>query len=110
MRKAEIVFLSLLLTFAGLSPAEELSALRKDIQAFKSDPRGPYQAVRWFCPDGSVIPPQDRCSEPGGIQHALPKSRVKEIAETHHHALSPRLNTSSLPWHITCLFETRSER
>ena len=84
MRKAEIVFLSLLLAFAGLSPAEELSALRKDIQAFKSDPRGPYQAVRWFCPDGSVIPPQDRCSEPGGIQHALPKSRVKEIAETHH--------------------------
>ncbi|MBN1783290.1 phosphoenolpyruvate synthase [bacterium] len=51
------------------------------IQACKADPRGPFQAIRWFCPDGSVLPANQRCPEPGGHQHALHKVQVAELAD-----------------------------
>ena len=57
-------------------PSDEI---RRLVQAFKQDPRGPYQAIRWFCPDGSIIVPQARCGEPGGIQHALDKDVVVRL-------------------------------
>ncbi len=50
------------------------------IREFKRDERGPYQAIRWFCPDGTILPPKERCSEPGGIQHALQKDIVLKLA------------------------------
>lgn len=56
-------------------PASELKRL---IGVFKEDPRGPYQGIRWFCPDGSIKGPQERC--PGGNQHALHKDVVQRIA------------------------------
>ena len=58
-------------------PATELRGL---VEAFKTDPRGPYQGIRWFCPDGTVLPANTRCPEPGGIQHGLHKDIVSEIA------------------------------
>ncbi|MCU0644191.1 MAG: PEP/pyruvate-binding domain-containing protein [bacterium] len=57
------------------------SEIQKLIQSFKKDFRGPYQAIRWFCPDGSIVLPQQRCPQPGGIQHALHKNIVQKIAE-----------------------------
>lgn len=62
----------------------DFGELRQLLQEFKKDPRGPYQAIRWFCPDGTVIPAQERCSQPGGIQHALPKDRVAQLARDHN--------------------------
>ncbi|MCB9511294.1 MAG: phosphoenolpyruvate synthase [Deferribacteres bacterium] len=53
------------------------------IQELKRDPRGPYQAIRWFCPDGTMLPPQERCPQPGGIQHALRKEIVQRLAAEH---------------------------
>ncbi len=47
--------------------------IRTLVADFKEDPRGPFQGIRWFCPDGSVIGARERCAQPGGIQHALPK-------------------------------------
>ena len=48
--------------------AEPLTAaeLKRLIGAFKEDSRGPYQGIRWFCPDGTVQGPQEPC--PGGHQ------------------------------------------
>jgi hypothetical protein len=63
-----------------LSPQE----IKNQIQLFKTDERGPYQAIRWFCPDGSMLPPNERCPQPGGIQHALPKSIVQRMARENH--------------------------
>ncbi len=56
---------------------DDIAAL---IKKYKTDERGPYQAIRWFCPDGTVLPPQERCPQPGGIQHALHKETVTRLA------------------------------
>ncbi|MBN2410807.1 phosphoenolpyruvate synthase [candidate division KSB1 bacterium] len=50
------------------------------VKEFKADERGPYQAIRWFCPDGTVLPPTERCTQPGGVQHALNKNIVTKLA------------------------------
>lgn len=76
-------FLLLLLPVFGFvaddrNTNQEISRL---IQTFRNDPRGPYQAIRWFCPDGTVLPPDQRCPMPGGIQHALHKESVQKLAK-----------------------------
>lgn len=37
-------------------------------------------AIRWFCPDGTILIPKERCPEPGGIQHALAKDAAQNLA------------------------------
>lgn len=66
--------------------AAELSndALARNIQAYKQDPRGPFQGIRWFCPDGSVRPARSPCGQPGGRQHALIKDEVEKLRADHH--------------------------
>jgi hypothetical protein len=54
------------------------------VDAYKKDPLGPYQTLRWFCPDGSILLPQQRCPTPGGIQHAVPKDAVLALALRQH--------------------------
>ncbi len=66
---------------AGSLPVEKIRQL---VHSFKQDERGPYQAIRWFCPDGSVIPARERCKEPGGIQHALLKDSVQALGDNDH--------------------------
>jgi hypothetical protein len=68
------------LSLCGISQTPQNNQIRELVQSLKKDIRGPYQAIRWFCPDGSVLPPQERCPEPGGIQHALHKDVVQQIA------------------------------
>ncbi len=76
---------------AGFAHALDAQAVRDMIAAFKTDPRGPYQAIRWFCPDGSVIPADRRCAKPGGVQHAVVKDSVRLLAEKDGVYLSPIL-------------------
>jgi hypothetical protein len=49
------------------------------IQEMKASPRGPFKQIRWFCADGTVLPPQPyACRERGGgIQHGEWNDRVK---------------------------------
>ncbi len=51
------------------------------IETFKKDPKGPYQQIMWFCPDGSKVLPKLRCPEPGGVQRATYKPWVIELAK-----------------------------
>jgi len=75
------LFCSLFQTgYYSLAQEFDSGAITGMIQEFKRDERGPYQAIRWFCPDGTILPPKERCSEPGGVQHALPKDVVLELA------------------------------
>lgn len=58
--------------------AEDLAGF---VRTFKTDPRGPFQGIRWFCPDGAILGPQERCTTSGGIQHALPKDVIVQIQQ-----------------------------
>src|SRR5712691_2738972 len=69
---------------AADGPFQDAARLRGMIEAYKKDPLGPYQTLRWFCPDGSILLPQQRCPTPGGIQHAVPKDEVRALAATQH--------------------------
>ena len=60
------------------------ASIVKMVEAFKNDNRGPYRDIRWFCPDGSVVLPQERCAELGGLQRARYKTEVESLAKTNH--------------------------
>lgn len=62
---------------ASLFAADDLQTL---IQQYKADDRGPYEGIRWFCEDGTVIPARANCPAPGGIQHAVHKAAVRALA------------------------------
>ncbi len=76
----------LLFVSAQAQPAGEMSSekIRTLVGELKSDPRGPFQGIRWFCPDGSVLPATSRCPTTGGIQHGLPKAEVERLGRTNH--------------------------
>jgi hypothetical protein len=44
---------------------------RSTIEEFKEAPRGPFERLRWFCEDGTVLPPKAyACADHGGgLQH-----------------------------------------
>ncbi|WP_103027911.1 PEP/pyruvate-binding domain-containing protein [Salinibacter altiplanensis] len=67
---------------ADVAPAstERIEAL---VASWKEDRRGPYAGIRWFCPDGSVIPARERCDTPGGLQHAMLKPEAKALQTRH---------------------------
>lgn len=76
-----LIFHLVLMQLVVFAQPVDDAAITRLITEFKKDVRGPYQAIRWFCPDGRVLPPQERCNQPGAIQHALPKNIVQKIAE-----------------------------
>jgi hypothetical protein len=59
--------------------------IKKQIQIYKNDQRGPYHRIKWFCQDGSQRDPKDPCPENigPGIQHATYKMEVETLAEKH---------------------------
>jgi len=57
-------------TAAGSAPAtdkESTAQYRQWIETMKTNERGPFKRIRWFCNDGSVLPPKAyACVERGG--------------------------------------------
>jgi hypothetical protein len=52
---------------AGAQPVVPDAELRAAVQAMKLSARGPFARIRWFCADGSVLPPEPfACAERGG--------------------------------------------
>ena len=50
----------------AMDPAEA-AQLRALIQSMKEAPRGPFRRIRWFCEDGTILPPKEyACAEHGG--------------------------------------------
>ncbi len=54
---------------------------RQWIEEMKTSERGPFSRIRWFCNDGSVLPPKAyACSERGGgHQHGEWSDRTKQL-------------------------------
>jgi len=83
----EILFLFLFLFPAHIDSApfpNAIEDIRILIDEFKNDPKGPFEGIRWFCPDGSIRPANSPCPMKGGRQHALHKSVSLQIAKDHH--------------------------
>lgn len=62
-------------------PLMSTDDIRKLVVDLKDDARGPFQIVKWFCPDGTTIPARERCAEPGGQQRAVPKDIVLKLQQ-----------------------------
>ncbi len=62
-----------------------VNQVKKQIQNYKNDQRGPYYRIKWFCTDGSIRDPKDPCPEDigPGIQHATYKQEVELLAKNH---------------------------
>lgn len=68
--------------------------IKKYIETFKKDDRGPYKDLRWFCPDGTVLPPRERCPQGGGVQRARYKDEVEALQTNRHIFLGQILSTT----------------
>ncbi|AVI49713.1 phosphoenolpyruvate synthase [Pukyongia salina] len=68
------------------SSTTDFGNIRKMVDEFKTDPRGPYRDIRWFCTDGSIRMPKDPCPETigPGVQHARYKETVESLGKTEH--------------------------
>ena len=69
---------------AGTAPSSDKQSLnqyRQWIDAMKNRARGPFARIRWFCNDGSVLPPKAyACVERGGgHQHGEWSDKTKEL-------------------------------
>ena len=55
--------------------------LRSWIEGFKTSPKGPFVRIRWFCKDGTVLPPKAYACKGhgGGIQHGEWNTRAKDL-------------------------------
>jgi len=62
---------------SGPQPAE----MRNWIEVMKNAPRGPFDRIRWFCEDGTVLPPGPYACRPhgGGIQHGEWNEQARAI-------------------------------
>jgi len=63
---------------ADLPPRE---TIRQWIAEMKTSSRGPFARIRWFCNDGSILPPKSyACRDhDGGVQHGEWTDRVKRL-------------------------------
>jgi len=61
--------------------SKDLPTYRQWITDMKAQPRGPFTRLRWFCNDGSVLPPQAyACKDHGGgHQHGEWSERTREL-------------------------------
>jgi hypothetical protein len=63
----------LMLLAAAFASSHAAAAAERDprIAAMQAGERGPFQRIRWFCADGSLLPPEPDACKPhgGGAQH-----------------------------------------
>ena len=77
-----IFFITVLFTMAGAgaaTPLPDTPTLRRWVQEMKNAPRGPFTRLRWFCSDGTILPPKEYACQDhgGGLQHGEWTDRVK---------------------------------
>ncbi|TVZ51299.1 PEP/pyruvate-binding domain-containing protein [Dokdonia sp. Hel_I_53] len=82
--------ITFLLLFLFILPiqAQDLpvSSIKKKIEFYKNNYRGPYKKIEWFCEDGTLREARDPCPDSigGGIQHASYRDDLIELGEEQH--------------------------
>ena len=68
-------------TAPAVAKDADLEPLRAWVSAMKTAPRGPFERIRWFCNDGTVLPPKAfACRDHGGgRQHGERNRQAQEI-------------------------------
>ncbi len=101
-RSASIVSVIFLFSFllideptVGQPKVSTYAEVSELVQRFKSDARGPYKDIRWFCTDGSFRVPQERCPEPSP-QRARYKDEVVALAASNGIYLGQILATTAI--------------
>lgn len=81
-----LLLLTLGFTAFLASQSKSNDEIKSLIQTYKTDLRGPYKDIRWFCTDGSLRQPKDPCPENigPGVQHARYKDDVVKLGKTNH--------------------------
>lgn len=77
----------------SVAQSTETAAITRMVDALKIDARGPYRDIRWFCRDGTTVPANQRCPEPG-VQRARYKESVEALAVSDHIFLGQILSTT----------------
>lgn len=59
------------------------SKMRAWVEQMKASSRGPFERIRWFCADGTVLPPRPyACKDHGGgVQHGELNERARALRE-----------------------------
>lgn len=70
-------------TTSGRTDSEILKQYRQWIEQMKTAPRGPFKNVRWFCKDGTILPPKAyACKEHGGgYQHGNYSDKTRTLRQ-----------------------------
>jgi hypothetical protein len=80
-----LIGITFALAFASLAQAESgnTTVYRGWIEEMKSAERGPFERIRWFCKDGTVLPPKAYACGPhgGGYQHGEWNERTRNLRE-----------------------------
>lgn len=64
---------------AAMAAAQSIDDLPELVRTLKTDSRGPFKSIAWFCPDGTVLPASQRCAQPGGVQRGVHKDIVTQL-------------------------------
>jgi len=89
-RRAAAPLLALLIAAAPATAGArgaDVERYRAWIDEMKQAPRGPFRRIRWFCADGSVLPPKPyACKDRGGgVQHGELDARARELRANGYH-------------------------
>jgi hypothetical protein len=76
------LLLSLTLALFAAGPVvADTARYQQWIEEMRENPRGPFSRIRWFCNDGTVLPPKAYACRPhgGGVQHGEWSERTLEL-------------------------------
>jgi hypothetical protein len=86
-KRLSLTLLGLILALATApvcaAEARDAAVYRGWIEDMKAAERGPFAQIRWFCNDGTVLPPKAYACEPhgGGYQHGEWSEQTRELRQ-----------------------------
>ncbi|WP_405225039.1 PEP/pyruvate-binding domain-containing protein [Dokdonia sp. Asnod1-B02] len=88
LKITQLLLTSLTICIASTMYAQDLpvASIKKSIETFKENARGPYKKIEWFCKDGTQREARDPCPDDigGGVQHASYSDDLIALGKKHH--------------------------
>ena len=93
--------LALSLAWTGITLAQsDVETYRSWVEEMKAAERGPFSRLRWFCDDGSILPPRPyACSEHGGgHQHGEWSEKTQDLRGNGYYVANLLAGTEGQEW------------